>query len=376
MLGIYIHIPFCRQKCLYCDFPSFAGLEAYFKEYVNALCVEISHQGLNFSEHVVDTIYIGGGTPSLLPAEYIAQVIAQVFKSFSVTANAEISIEANPGTVDYNKLCIYKEAKINRISLGVQSFNDDLLFRIGRIHNTSDALKAVRIAKQAGFDNINIDLMYGLPLQDIDELANSFKTAFRLPVTHLSVYSLIVEEGTVLNCLYEQGKINLPDEDAVGEMYDLTCTFLPEQGFKRYEISNFCKQGFECRHNMKYWQYREYLGMGAASCSFIGGKRITNTRKVLDYIARINEGKNAVDDVEEIDIATQMAEYIFLGLRTVNGVDLDIFANRFGKDLLIYYANTIDKLTKQRLIAVTDKKIFLTSKGMKFGNIAFEAFLP
>jgi len=375
-IGLYIHIPFCQQKCLYCDFPSQANLAHLYQPYVAALCLEISGLGGVLSGFIVDTIYIGGGTPTVLSANSLSQIMQQVHASFSIDKTAEISIEANPGTIDIGKLLALRAAGVNRISFGVQTFEDSLLVAIGRIHSAAQGVEAVNMAKRTGFVNINIDLMYGLPGQTTQNLKDSILQAVELDVTHISSYGLKVEDGTPFATMHEQGMLMLPDEEIDEAMYDLTTHFLPQKGFERYEISNFAKKGYECRHNLKYWHYQPYIGLGAAAHSFLRSERLANTADVAAYIKMIERGISPIEVREKPENRTAMAEYIFLALRTVQGMSVGKFNHYFKADFFKCYEDTIAMLTGKSLIVSTENKIFLTKIGMKYGNVVFRAFLP
>ncbi|MDF2635677.1 MAG: oxygen-independent coproporphyrinogen oxidase [Pelosinus sp.] len=374
--GLYIHIPFCQQKCLYCDFPSYDNLAHLYQPYVTALCQEISGWGGVLSRDIIDTIYIGGGTPTLLSADSLGTILECVHKSFAIDKTAEISIEANPGTVNQEKLLALKSGGANRISFGVQTFSNELLKSIGRIHTANQAIEAVREAHKAGFDNINLDLMYGLPGQSCRDLENSVRQAIGLGVTHISAYGLKVEDGTPFAAMDRQGKLRLPEEQVDEEMYNFTTEFLPKQGFMRYEISNFSKTGYECRHNLKYWQYQSYVGVGAAAHSFFQEERLSNINDVSQYIYFVEKGKLPIEEREKPDRDIAMAEYIFLALRTVQGLSLSGFKNYFNCDFFQQYGKIASELAKKNLIVVKENQISLTITGMKYGNVVFRAFLP
>lgn len=375
-IGLYIHIPFCLQKCFYCDFPSHANLDSLYEPYVAALCREISGIGGVLTDHIVDTIYIGGGTPTVLSTDCLRTLLLAVKKNIVIDSNAEISIEANPGTVDREKLFVLKAGGINRISFGVQSFSDSLLAGIGRIHTAAQAIEAVNMAKEAGISNINIDLMYGLPGQSIEQLQDSILQATELNVTHISAYGLKVEEGTAFASMEKQGRLLLPEEEIDEAMYEMTTQLLPEEGFLRYEISNFAKQGYECRHNLKYWQYEPYIGVGAAAHSFWQKERLANVSNVSTYIEVIETGKLPLDHKERPAGRSAMAEYIFLALRTVEGLVIQRFNQYFKVDFFKIYNDRVSALASKGLIKVTKEHIYLTPIGMKYGNIVFSSFLP
>ena len=375
-IGLYIHIPFCQKKCLYCDFPSHDNLAHLYQPYVAALCREISGMGGVLSGDIVDTIFIGGGTPTVLSADSLRRIVQQVHDNFDLDKNVEISIEANPGTIDQEKLLTLRAAGVNRISFGVQTFHDPLLVRIGRIHSAAQGIESIKMAKRAGFNNINVDLMYGLPGQTTEQLRASILQAIALDVTHISAYGLKVEEGTPFARMEQQGTLQLPDEEIDEGMYDLTTHLLPQQGFMRYEISNFAKAGYECRHNLKYWQYQPYLGVGAAAHSFLRSQRLANMTDVATYIRAVEEGRSQATVRETPENSIAMAEYVFLALRTVAGLSVENFNHYFNADFSTYYAETIEMLVGKSLIESTGKAIFLTELGMKYGNVVFRAFLP
>jgi len=375
-VGLYIHIPFCQQKCLYCDFPSHANLTNLYQPYVAALCREISGLGGVLSGCIVDTIYIGGGTPTVLSVNCLSQILEQVHDSFSIEKTAEISIEANPGTVDFGKLLALRAAGVNRISFGVQTFEESLLLSIGRIHSATQGVEVVKMAQQAGFVNVNIDLMYGLPGQTTQQLSDSILQAVELDVSHISVYGLKVEDGTPFAIMQQQGALHLPDEDTDEAMYELTTQLLPQKGLARYEISNFAKIGYECHHNLKYWQYQPYIGIGAAAHSFWQKERLANMTDVAAYIRAIEQGLLPIAEREIPERSTAMAEYVFLALRTVQGMSVQKFNDYFNADFFTYYGDAIARLTGKSLILTTKDRIFLTEIGMKYGNVVFRAFLP
>ncbi|WP_284708386.1 radical SAM family heme chaperone HemW [Sporomusa sphaeroides] len=375
-LGLYVHIPFCRQKCLYCDFSSYSEVEHLFTAYTTALCQQIADQGGKLYKPLVDTVYIGGGTPSVLPVPLLEQIVASLEDNFTIESGAEISMEANPGTVTRQQLAALKAAGINRLSFGVQSFNDDLLTGLGRIHQTADSLAVVEYAQAVGFNNISIDLMYGLPGQTVAGFFRELEQAAALHTAHISVYGLKLEEGTPLATAAEQGLLALPDEAAEEAMYNAMSEFLPSQGLARYEISNFARPGFECRHNLKYWHYQPYLGLGAAAHSFLNRQRTGTVTGIKEYISRVTTGRSPVVMEEILTLGESMAEYIFLALRTTCGMRLSHFTRYFGVDFFDLFGNVFARLQRQGLLEADDERIWLTDTGMKFGNIVFRSFLP
>ena len=375
-LGVYIHIPFCRRKCLYCDFPSIAGAEALFEDYTTALCRQIAGKGGILSASSVDTVYFGGGTPSLLPLKQLERVIACLDRCSCLEAGAELTLEANPGTLNAQTLAGLRSIGVNRLSIGVQAFDDGVLARAGRIHTAAEAVRAVEEAAAGGFDNISIDLMYGLPGQSAGGFRAGLEQAVALPVRHISAYGLKIEEGTPFYQAHEAGKLELPDESEEVAMYDMTNDFLPGHGFHRYEISNYAKKGAECRHNLKYWRFHPYLGFGAAAHSFIQGDRLANTADIAEYIAAISQGREPLECRETPEPDVAMAEYAFLALRTAQGLSFQDFADHFGVNFFTCYGKVVEKFSAQGLLTKDGERIQLTETGMKFGNIVFAAFLP
>lgn len=375
-VGLYVHIPFCKQKCYYCDFPSSAGLEHLYKDYVAALVREIAEQGGLLSETVVvDSIFIGGGTPTVLPIHLLVDVLENIRHSFRIAPDAEISIEANPGTIEKTKLKEVRRLGVNRISFGIQSFSNDVLREIGRIHTAETAIDSVVLAQECDFSNINIDLMYGLPNQSLEQLKHSLLTAYQLDVQHLSVYGLKVEEGTCFAELEAKGVLNLPGDDEDEAMYELSIACNMQHGFKRYEISNFAKLGYECRHNLKYWYSQPYLGLGAAAHSFLGGARRANVSSVKNYIELSKSGKSLVEIVEHPSVETAMAEFSFLALRTVRGISIRDFNDKFNTDFFAVYQQRLSRLERMEAILSDGEYVWLTPQGMKFGNAVFREFL-
>ena len=338
--ALYIHIPFCAQKCAYCDFASWAGREAAWEAYFDALEDEldswIAHVGNEFS-----TVFIGGGTPSLVPAEYIARIARKV-------KCAEFSMEANPGTLTPEKLRVYREAGINRLSMGVQSFDDGLLKKIGRIHTAEQAEKAFRMAREAGFDNINLDLMYALPGQTVEQWRQTLETAARLDPEHISAYSLIIEEGTPISTWAEP-----LDDDIVNEMQRMCTGYLNEHGYARYEISNYAKPGRECAHNICYWVRGDYIGIGCAAHSLFEGVRFANTADFDEYISGVHRVEETVLDAEDI-----IEETVMLGLRMAKGIAVENVPDM----------KAAQRLIKAGLAVIENGRFMLTEHGMELQN--------
>ncbi len=377
-LGIYIHIPFCVQKCLYCDFISGPATNNTKRNYVNSLLKEVELCNLA-QEYVVDTVFIGGGTPSVISGDLIKGILCKLKERFKFTTDCECTIEVNPGTVDPEKLRIYREAGINRLSIGLQSCNDNELKILGRIHNYKAFEETFAAARQAGFDNINVDLMSSIPEQTEESFIRSLQKIIKLEPEHISVYSLIVEEGTPF---YEMD-LNLPDEDTERQIYYKTGQILKEHGYDQYEISNYAKPGKECRHNIRYWKCNEYIGFGVAAASYFNGVRWKNTEDINDYMNYM-QGVGNIEDMKcdsfysEKEILTQeeqCAEFMFMGLRMNQGVSAEEFCNRFGFVPEEKYGEIITKHIKNDLLVKEENCIRLTDKGRDVCNFVMADFL-
>ena len=454
---MYLHVPFCKQKCFYCDFPSYAGKEKFEEAYIHALIKEIQTEGARYVKQWGEpaTIYIGGGTPSVLPCELLERLFETVggifllrpqhiqqplpqgevarearrsgslvgrnnlhavtfrgcahekdarvrartghikccadVKDVQTTLSwrcracpspegkalsaCEFTLECNPGTINAEKLSLMKRYGVNRLSFGIQTFHDDLLKKIGRIHSSEEAREAIELARSVGFDNISLDLMYGLPGETLAMLQEDIDEALALHPDHISIYGLQLEDHTAFWKMNELGKLNLPDDDTTEAMYDLMTTALPAYGYARYEISNFAKPGYESRHNLGYWQDQPYLGLGAAAHSYLGGVRYENTKDIEEYICSMERGTSPRAQEEPATRAIQMEEFAFLALRTARGIDKAAFAERFGVPLASVYSETIKRMQQKGLLEETEESVYLTPLGMKYGNYVFEAFL-
>lgn len=372
--GLYIHIPFCKRKCLYCDFPSYSNMEKHISPYIEALKREIKLIALKHPGMHLTSIFIGGGTPTYISYQYMQDILQTVQACFDIQKEAEVSIEANPGTFDFFRLQKYREMGINRLSIGLQAWQDRLLKKLGRIHTQKEFLKGFQAAKEAGFQNINIDLMLGLPDQSLEDWKETLRQVSSLNPTHLSCYSLIVEEGTPFYTIQEQGKLKL-DEDLEREMYYYTQKYLKKQGYDHYEISNFAKQGFECRHNLLYWNVKPYIGVGVAAHSFINDVRYANISLLPKYIEELSH--NRLPIVREHTVTKQelIQEFMFLGLRKIEGVSKQNFHQKFGKSIEKVYRDVLQELQDKKLLQIKGDNIFLTSKGLDFANRVFQAFL-
>ena len=371
---LYIHIPFCVKKCLYCDFLSFPADEKTKERYIEALCDELLYIGSERCDKPIRSVFIGGGTPSVLPAEHIVRVMDVVKSRFTAEPDAEITIECNPGTLDEEKLRAYRECGINRLSLGLQSSDEKELKSLGRIHTYEDFTVCVKMAENAGFDNINVDLMSGLPGQTLQSFEETLRKVCTLSdsIKHISAYSLIIEEETPFGHMYEEGKLSLPDEDTDREMYHMTSRILEEYGFNRYEISNYARPGYECRHNLGYWTGVEYYGAGLDAASYYGHCRYSNTPDMEEYLKDPLAGPTLI---EKLDLSGLMSEYMILGLRLTGGVSVSEFEKRFKTPLSCVYGSKIDRFIRDGLLAVQNDHIYLTEKGFDLANFVMRAFI-
>ena len=376
-LGIYVHIPFCKQKCKYCDFVSFTNCEEKYENYFESIIKEIENKRLDTSNTIVSTIYIGGGTPSIVPPKFIEQILNKIKTKFKLSENAEITIEINPGTVNIEKLQYYYNIGINRLSIGLQSADDRLLELIGRIHTYTEFKEAYTLARNIGFQNINVDLMIGLPTQSLEDVKKTLESIIEKNPEHISVYSLIVEEGTKMFDLISNNILQLPDEKIEREMYWFVKNTLEKNGYFQYEISNFSKKGYESHHNMNCWKQMEYIGYGVAAHSYFNNKRFSNINNIVEYIKNCeadNIEKNIILN-EEQDKTEQMKEYVLLSLRKIEGVNIEAFKNKFNENSIEIFKGEIDKLINENLIENVDGYIRLTSKGLDLANQVWMEFI-
>lgn len=406
-LELYIHTPFCVKKCAYCDFLSFPADTNTQIQYVHALLNEIRFYGERMGDYQVSTIYIGGGTPSWLEPELLVAIMDQVYKSFRVREDAEVSIECNPGTVTTAKLEAYRRAGINRLSIGLQSANNEELKMLGRIHTYEQFLKTYELARNAGYTNINVDLMSGLPHQSAESFADTLQKVIRLKPEHISAYSLIIEKGTPF---YEKYKFDmvrqeagmqtelLPTEEDTYKMLKLTQVVLAKAGYGRYEISNYAKPGYECRHNIGYWTRENYLGLGLGAASLVDNVRYSNTRELDEYTAICHDltilppeafapedgmaapehnwfGSNLHTEASVVSRKSQMEEFMFLGLRMTDGIARDEFEHNFGMSIEAAYVQVLPELQAQGLLEKREGRIYLTDRGMDVANYVMAQFL-
>lgn len=377
-LGIYVHIPFCKRKCSYCDFKSFSNIDKINqKKYVDALIKEIQNSQ-NTNKYIVTTIYIGGGTPSFINEAYIKDILQAIYKKWEIKNDVEITIEVNPGTITKEKLEAYKNMGINRLSIGLQSTNNYLLNKIGRIHSYEEFIENYILARKIGFENINIDLMLALPEQNMEDLMQSVKKVINLNPEHISIYSLILEENTELWKKVKNKEENLVEDDLEREMYWKSKKAFEAAGYIHYEISNYAKPGFESKHNKNCWSQKQYLGFGIAAHSYFNGKRFYKVEDLNKYITNIekNEFKNNIIIEEENRTKEDIAkEYMMLGLRKIEGVSISEFQRKFELNPLFYFRFEISKLQEMDLIEVDLDNIRLTKKGLNLANIVFEEFI-
>ena len=397
-LEIYVHIPFCAKKCAYCDFLSFPGNMRMRREYTDKLLEEIRIQSSFVREYQVDTIFLGGGTPSVLDVTDITAIMGTLKEHYDIAPDAEITIEVNPGTVKMEGLVAYREAGINRVSMGLQSADDTELRYLGRIHTYDEFLKSFQRVRMAGFTNVNVDLISAIPGQTPESWRNTLKKTAMLKPEHISAYSLIVEEGTPFYDRYgghvemesyemsqeERRRLmalpDLPDEDIEREMYYMTRNCLAEQGYERYEISNYARPGFECRHNVGYWTGTGYLGLGLGASSYLEGCRFHNTSDFQSYVsAHLDDEAEFCQalrqDMEQLSVKSKMEEFMFLGLRLTRGVSVEGFITRFGQSIRNVYGGVIDKLEREGLLEHKNGYYHLTERGLDLSNYAMSLFL-
>ena len=376
-LALYIHIPFCEKKCYYCDFTSFSGKDDQVSKYTDYVIKEMSlyKEKIN-QEFSIKSIFIGGGTPSSIHEDYIEKILNYIYENYPSNNIEEITIEINPGSLTLEKAQKYKELGINRVSIGLQSLDNRLLKSIGRIHNSEDFYESYQILKDLGFKNISVDLMFGLPDQSLQDLYNTLKEIVLLDLTHISLYSLIIEEGTLFYKWEEENKIKLPSEELDREMYHSAVMFLNKNGYKHYEISNFAKGDFQCVQNMTYWSVEPYLGIGINSHSNLDHKRFSNLSDFETYYKKIDMDRFPIHSSELISKEMEIAEYIILGLRLIKGIDKNKFKNRFNMDINHIYKEQILKNIKDGLLFQDENHIKLTSYGLDLANRVELDFFP
>ena len=385
-LELYVHIPFCVRKCAYCDFLSAPADTQERSLYIDALTEEIRARKNDFTAYRVSTIFLGGGTPSILEGDDSARIFRALQENFDISDDAEITMEVNPGTVTEEKAASWRKSGVNRLSIGLQSADDRELKMLGRIHTYREFLDTWKIVREAGFENVNVDLISAIPGQNLRSWSETLRKAADLGPEHISAYSLIVEEGTPFYERYGDGsgededKGNhlppLPDEDTEREIYKATEKILAEYGYHRYEISNYAKTGYECRHNLGYWERKEYLGLGLGASSLLSECRFHNTADMGKYLRLYeNAGTDICEDIEHLSVEDQMEEFMFLGLRKTVGISVDDFRKAFGKEIREVYGEQMRKLEEQRLIEYPGNRVRLTERGTDISNYVFSEFM-
>lgn len=369
-VALYIHIPFCKQKCLYCDFPSLAGKEDCMLDYASALAKEIN----SIKDKKIKTIFIGGGTPTYLSLAGW-EIIKKSIDRLDIRGDVEFTVEGNPGTFTREKLNFLKSMGVNRLSIGLQAFQDSLLKELGRIHTIEDFKQSFEMARNIGFDNINVDLMFGLPSQTLGQWMETLEKVTWLSPEHLSCYSLIVEEGTEFYKRFEKGTLDLPGEELERSMYAKTIEYLGEKGYIQYEISNFAKDNRLCRHNLVYWEMDEYIGCGAASHSYSDGFRYRNEENIEKYIEKMNKESSAIVENKKNSYQDNMEEFMFMGIRKNVGISKNEFRQRFDKNIDDVYRNVIDKYVNTGFMKENEDSISLTYEGIEVSNVIMAEFL-
>jgi len=372
-ISVYVHIPFCEQKCNYCDFNSFAGKEDFFEAYIGSLIQEIGCC-TELSNMQIDTVFIGGGTPSVLPPYYIGKIM-EALGQFNISKTAEITIEANPNSLTKEKLSTYRKSGINRLSIGLQAIQDNLLKKLGRLHSASDFLNCYENALRAGFENISADLIFAVPGQTLSNWEESLKTLINLGLKHISCYSLIIEEGTLFYNEYEKGSLISVDDDLDRQMYYMAADILGSNNFKQYETSNFAQKGFESLHNIAYWTRKDYIGCGLSAHSLFNNKRFENTADLDKYIESSGKPHSIRQNIIQLSLKEQMEEFMFLGLRMTDGISLDDFKNNFDTDIMTVYGDTLNKHINDNFLFFDKNIIKLTKKGADLSNVVFSDFL-
>lgn len=374
-LGLYIHIPFCVKKCEYCDFLSWNAGEEERQQYVAALLSEIESYREFAKGYRVSTIFIGGGTPSVLLPKQMENILQKIYEIFELERRPEITVEVNPGTVDEEKLQCYKENGVNRLSMGLQSVKDEKLRLLGRIHTYQEFVESYELARKAGFDNISIDLISSVPGQTLQEWKEELETAAAQNPEHISVYQLIIEEGTPFYEKYAEHPELLPDEETSREIYLWTGKFLKEAGYEQYEISNYAKPGKESRHNLKYWEREDYLGLGLGAASMVRNIRMSNTKDMRTYLERCDKPKTMREDVQFLEEPRQMEEFMFLGLRKTRGVSKKEFKRIFGREMDMVYEKALHKCLENGMLLEHKDRIFLSEEGTLLSNMVLSEFL-
>lgn len=376
-IGFYIHVPFCIRKCSYCDFVSYSHDAVTAASYVYALEQEMAGYAEKFTgdQKKLKSIFIGGGTPTCLSSEQLVSIVEACGRYFTIENFAEITVECNPGTVDSGKFLKLRQAGVNRISIGVQSYQQRLLSFLGRIHDWNQVTQAIRDCRESGIENLNLDLIFGIPGQTIDDWKKSLRRLVDLEPEHISAYNLKIEDGTPLQRAVQEGRIAPCDEELELEMYLYCMDYLIANGYEHYEISNFARPGYQSRHNLTYWRNEEYLGIGPAAHSWLHGRRFSNTENVEVYITRLRNGESVVDSELNLTKEEEISETVFLGLRLLEGLDLKRFQQRYGVSLTELFPQQIRKLKELGLVELGPERLKLTSKGLPLANEVFAEFI-
>jgi oxygen-independent coproporphyrinogen-3 oxidase len=361
--ALYIHVPFCKRKCAYCDFPSFAGKESLMLDYTKALCKEIETR----VDKNIDTIFIGGGTPTYLSLEAL-KLLQNSLDKLQKSEDLEFTAECNPESLSREKLQLFKEMGVNRLSIGLQAWQDNLLRALDRVHNLDQFLTAFNTARELGFNNINVDLMFGLPSQTVEQWKETLQRVTELGVEHISCYSLIIEEGTPFYNMHTKGKLLLPEEEREREMYEYAVNFLRNKGYNQYEISNFSKPNLSCRHNMIYWNLEDYYGCGSGASSYLNSIRYRNTDSIEKYIYVMEKKENAFIEEHKNSREDNMEEFMFMGLRKLEGICEREFFERFNVDIDSIYEDVIKKFTNNELLIRKGGRLYLSEEGIQLSN--------
>ncbi|ACL76328.1 radical SAM family heme chaperone HemW [Ruminiclostridium cellulolyticum] len=373
--GLYIHVPFCSSKCNYCDFNSYTGKIDHADNYFKSLKKEIELYKAELRHYIINTIFIGGGTPSVVNEQYILEILEKCRTEYNISENCEISIESNPGTLSNEKLKAYKNAGINRISIGLQAYQDKLLKYLGRCHSHKDFTESVKNAKSAGFENINGDIIFGIPGQSLGDWKETLDYLVSLGINHISAYSLKIEEETKFGRMEEQGSLVPVEDELDREMYHYAVDYLNENGLKQYEISNFAKEGYECKHNLIYWKCVDYLGLGAGAHSCLKNTRFSNQISIEGYIDYLNRGEKPLYEKNPLEFTDKMSEYMFLGLRLTAGVSGKEFYELFNRNMFTMYKDIFARLENKSLIKITGDTVKLTRLGLDLANQVFLEFV-
>lgn len=373
--AVYFHIPFCEHICYYCDFNKVLLKGQPVDRYLDAMELEMTNTVKRYGERTMKTAFVGGGTPTALNLQQTETFLEAIERTFRFAQNYEFTFEANPGNLDREKLTLLKRGGVNRLSIGVQSFQTDLLQTIGRTHSPADAIDTVNLAHSVGFENISIDLMFGLPGQTTDMFIESLERALDLPITHLSAYSLQIEPQTIFYNLKNRGELQLPSDDTEADMYEYLIETMEKHGFYQYEISNFAKPGFESKHNLTYWNNEQYYGIGAGAHSYVNEVRYANIKPIKKYMSRVFEEGFPYIEENKLSKKEQMEEELIMGLRKMDGVSKSLFCKKYGDSLMNVFGSEVDLLLSKGLLQDNGEYLSLTKRGLFLGNEVFQSFL-